>query len=237
MLLPACLSSLQVATCCSLIGCASALGQSTQIIVWGSELKFGNVITSDGGAVTLDEFQIELGSFGGFIPTSVNTGEWMMHWKVFDAITTTDTPDNDAFIAGEGNTAIYGGRADLRTNRTSDSEDANPIGTFVAGEQAYVFVRNGDVPGANTEWLLYTSQGGPDWNFPGGFAEELQWYLPDAETAVWGAINSSTIGAGSFTDDTKDFYFRTHTFETVPEPSSVWLLAATGLLLATRRQR
>ncbi|GHC41366.1 PEP-CTERM sorting domain-containing protein [Roseibacillus persicicus] len=227
----------KVAVCWTALGGGSVLAQSSQIIVWGSELKFGNVLTSSGGGVTLAEFSIELGSFGSFAPTPENTTEWMSHWKVFDAITVEDDPSNDAFITGEGNSALYGGRADLSEERTSDSEDANPSDTFVAGEQAYVFVRNADVPGAGTEWLLYTSRAHPDWNFPGGFAEELQWYLPDADEAVWGAINGTTIGGGSYTDDTEEFYFRTHTFQTVPEPASGGLFAVAGLILARRSRR
>ncbi|MGJ8726604.1 MAG: PEP-CTERM sorting domain-containing protein [Roseibacillus sp.] len=215
----------------------TVLGQSTQVIVWGSELKFGNVLTSDGGAITLDEYKFELGSFGGFVPTTDNTDDWLMHWKIFDAITVDDTPDNDAFIAGEGSTAIFGGRADLSSARTSNSEDADPTDTFSAGEQAYVFVRSGDLPEGDAEWLLYTSESVPDWGFPGSFAEELQWYLPDAETVVWGAINNNMIGGGNSTGGAEEFYLQTHSFESVPEPSSVLYFVSVGSLLIIRRKR
>lgn len=217
-----------------------SLYSQQQEIVWGSDLVFGNVITSDGSALLLADFSFELGTFDGFVPTEDNTDQWVGNWKVFDAITPNSPDGGDGFIAGTPPTAFFGSTATLFSDRTSSSDDALPTSLFNAGEQAYVFIRNGDNPVPGTEWLLYTSQSHPSWIFPGGFAEELQWYLDDVDEVIWGAVNGNLIGEGSHTDTSTDFYIRSHGFETtgVPEPSvPLSCSLALSLLIWRRRAR
>ena len=221
------------------LSCSFISGQTTQPIVWGTSFEFGSVIASDGSALTLDEFSFELGSFGlGFEPTASNTDEWLQNWKVFDAITSPDTDTSDGLANNGGASSFFAGSASVNLDRTSDSEDANPTDQFAAGEQAYVFIRNDDVPEFGSEWLLYTSDSGTPWVFPGGFAEHLLWSLGDADTVVWGAVNDSTIGAGEFTDSSTEFFVRTHGFEgvSIPEPTSLSLCGVAALFLSRRKR-
>lgn len=119
----------------------------------------------------------------------------------------------------------------LQSDQTSSSEDANGVDTFLAGQQAYVFIRNGDNPEPGTEWLLYTSESGEDWEYPavsgGQPATPLSWFAGEADSAVWGAVNGASGPNGEHTDTSTDF---------VPEPSST-LLVGLGSLLLLRRQR
>lgn len=218
--------------------------QTTQGIGFGSSFDFENVITSDGSALLLADFSFELGSFGAFEPTADNLDEWVDNWKVFDAISPNSPDGGDAFFAGTSPTAIFGSAAELRDDRTSSSDDALPTSTFNAGEQGYVFVRNGDTPEVGTEWLLYTSLEEPAWLFPGSFSEELQWFLSNVDEVVWGAVNDGdVIGGGSFTDGTSEFAIRSHGFEAVagekvPEVSTAtFCLFALSSLFWRRRSR
>lgn len=224
----------------ALLLCVSqvAQGQSTQQIIWGTDLTPAPVITSDGSALLLTEYTIELGSFGSsFTPTADNITEWVGNWKVFDAVT-PETPDGDGFIASGTNDAFFGSSALLNEDRTSSSVDQTKDATFGAGEQGYVFIRNSDVPEGEAEWLLYTSRSNPEWVFPGPFSEELFWFLPDVDEVVWGAVNGDLIGDGSFTDTSDDFQVRTHGFLTsIPEPSVTGLLGLVVLLACSHRKR
>lgn len=216
---------------------SSAYGQTTQPIVWGSNLSPGQVITSDGGAITLAEYTFELGSFGDFEPTDTNTSEWITHWKVFDAITQSDVDPRDGLANSGGASSFFAGNASLNQNRTSDSEDALADVTFGTGEQAYVFVRNGDTPEFGNEWLLYTSEIESEWAFPGGFSEHLIWSLGDADTVIWGAVNDTNVGAGEFTDTSSDFFIRTQGFASVPEPSTACLFGLAAFFACLRKRR
>ena len=207
--------------------CSSPLYSQQQEIAWGTSLEFGNVLTSDGGALTFPEFSFELGTFGSsFTPDENNLDQWLDNWKVFDAISPESPDGGDGIAYGPPGTAFFGSAATLFTDRTSSSDDALAGSLFSPGEQAYVFVRNGDVPEGETEWLLYTSESQPDWAFPGAFGEELQWFLADVDEVIWGAVNGGgangeLIGGGSFTDDTEEFYIRSQGFfEPVPEPGT-----------------
>ena len=218
-------------------------------INWGSSAVTEKIITSDGSPITLAEFTIELGGFAsGFSPSESNVEQWVANWRVFDAVTAGDTDASgpngttaDGFVIGSGPTdARFVGTGFLQADGTSSSEDANGIDTFGPSQQAYVFIRNGDETGSDAEWLLYTSQSGDanDWVYPsviGGQPDTPDsWFLADADTAVWGAINGTIEGGGLHSDPSNDFVLRTATF--VPEPSSALLLFL-GALPFLRRRR
>ncbi|MDP0490081.1 MAG: hypothetical protein Q7Q71_03395 [Verrucomicrobiota bacterium JB023] len=233
------------------LSAASASAQEALRIEWGSSLVSEKIITSDGSAVTLDEFSFELGGFaGGFVPTAENINEWLDNWQVFDAITENDPDRNgtdqsgqpasaDFFIPGGGTDARFVAADLLDGNQNSLSADSNGTDTFGPGQQAYVFIRNSETTTAGSEWLLYTSEAGEVWEYPtvtsGQTQVPLTWYVAEADEAIWGGVNGSTLGGGEFSDSSSDFVLRTHTF--IPEPSVALFSALSGLLLLVRRSR
>lgn len=210
-------------------------GQTTQID-WGTNIFGDSLYTSDGGEVALDEFTIELGSFAnGFVPTSENTGDWVSNWRVFDAITEPDSDSDDFYLGGPGNSVRYAGNAELTAAGTSASEDATAGYVFGADQQAYVFIRNSDQTTLGSEWLLYTSDTGVDWEFPSAGSGEkggsLDFDLGEVDQVVYGQANG-IVGAGERS------YVATglQTFTFVPEPSSLFYLVM-ALFLGSFRRR
>ena len=63
-----------------LVATSSGLfGQSSLQIDWSTPLTLAPIVTSDGSALSLSEFSIELGGFAnGFVPTSANIDEWVI---------------------------------------------------------------------------------------------------------------------------------------------------------------
>ena len=219
-------------------------------IDWGTSAVTDKVITSDGSPISLADFTIELGGFGGgFVPTAANTDEWVANWQVFDAVTDPDTDTSgaggtsaDNFESGPATTdARFVGTGFLQADQTSSSEDSNKADTFGPDQQAYVFIRNSDVTDENAEWLLYTSETGDVWEFPavtGGQPDTPDtWFLSEADNAIFGAVNGTIEGGGLHDDTSTDFILRTNTFPAfVPEPSSALLLLL-GALPFLRRRR
>lgn len=218
-------------------------------IDWGSSAVVDKIVTSDGSAISLAEFTVEIGGFANdFVPTASNVSQWVANWRIFDAITVGDSDSNgaggssaDGYLTGSGTDARFAGTAYLQSDQTSASEDGNGTDVFASGQQAYVFIRNGDYPmveNSGVEWLLYTNGGSDGWNFPTVSSSQPnfpeQWFAGDADTAVWGAVNGTTLGSGLHTDTSADFLLRTHTF--VPEPSVV-VFSILGALLLARRER
>lgn len=237
---------------CSLL---PLFGQEFQID-WGSSAVNENLVTSSGGAITLSEFSIELGGFGnGFVPTQANVNQWVSNWQVFDAVTEPDSDTSgpggsraDIFASGTGTEARFVGTGFLQADQTSSSEDSNGFDTFGPNQQAYVFIRNSDTPDGSAEWLLYTSENGNDWEFPGvnGGQPETpgSFFVSDIDNVVFGAANAGNnrdqrfTGGGVSNDLSDDFVLRTHTFAVVPEPSSlILLICGAGGLLRRRRVR
>lgn len=169
----------------------------------------------------------------------------MNNWQVFDAVTDPDTDASgpkgagaDGFISSTGTNARFVGTGFLQSDQTSSSEDANGVDAFLAGQQAYVFIRSGDTPTPGTEWLLYTSTSGEVWEYPavsgGQQSTPLSWFAGEADSAIWGAVNGGNGPNGERTDLSTDFVLRTHTF--VPEPSSALLLFLGSVFLVRRKR-
>ena len=245
MKFPPSLSTLLVATSSGLFG------QSSLQIDWSTPLTLAPIVTSDGFALSLSEFSIELGGFAnGFVPTSANIDEWVSNWRVFDAITDSEPPlesdsdvkNADIFVTDGSNSRFAGTGSlgvDNNGNQFSLSEDGNGIDTFGPDQQAYVFIRNmDDTLNPDTEFLLYTSETGLAFEFPnvtGGQADtNLVFGLDEVDTVLFGSANA-IVGDGSFTDTSTDFILRTHTV--VPEPSTSLLLLGAGLGLLVRRRK
>lgn len=207
---------------------------------WGTGTFPASLLTSDGSPLTPDGFSFELGGFtSGFVPSAANINEWIENWRIFDGITFPDADSSDGFVeTGAGSRFV--GNASLNAMQISDSEDADMTFAFVPGTQAYVFVRNSDDSTPGSEWLLYTREGGGGWVFPvvSGLAFSENWFTPDANQVIFGAINGMSVNdgtTGEFTDTSTDFLLRTHTF--VPEPSSFFLFLLGALGLLARRSR
>ena len=218
----------------------NASAQSPLRIEWSSATIAQTITDSDGNAINAADYAIELGGFGnGFVPTGDNIDEWVSNWQVFDAVTTPDDDVGDIFVSGSGTDARFAGADFLDVDQTSLSLDGNGTDIFSAGLQAYVFIRNSDVTGPDSEWLLYTSQEGVDWEFPAVAGSQLQqplnFSLGEADEFLFGAGNG-VVGPGEVGPNAPtDFALRTHTF--VPEPSTPLLLLASALGLACRRRR
>lgn len=229
------------------------LAQTAVEISWGTSLLEQKIILSDGTSVDPSTLTIELGSFDdSFTPDHTNMGEWLSKWRVFDAITdsdssvaTTDPDAADSFtnVSGGTDDARFAGMAHLLGDGTSDSEDAAPGYTWSAGEQGYLFIRSSDLFISSSEWLLVTSKTGAQhegdnpWLFPsvneGQEQFPLAWWAPDADKAVFGGVGG-TAGPGGYTDTSNDYLLRLHT---IPEPTSTSLILASALVLAARRRR
>lgn len=202
---------------------AGTSGLHAQTLDWGNDV-FGDVVDSNG--VALDHtFTFELGAFdAGFTPDSTNIADWVGHWNVFDRA---------QFNASLG---YFASSVDMLPNGSSDSAHVSPeIGSF-EGLNAYLFVRNNDLTGPGTEWLLVRAT---DWIFPVADdccpgALSAEWTLSDVddETPLYGSVDDLTgpgvVGVPGVHD------LQTHTF--VPEPATA-LLAAMGLLAAAARRR
>ena len=218
-----------------------ALAQSPIEVDWGTGIAgpVSVLTTSTGGAITPADFDIQIGTFdAGFTPDSGNIDMWLANWNIFDAITVGDADPNDTF-SSSGGLGGFQGTAFLQADGTSDSEDTISGDVFPADSQAYIFIRDSDVPEGDSEWLLVTSETGNVWEFPeAGAGQENQvvtFSLLDADTAIFGGVND-TVGEGLFDPNAPDeFVLRTHTF--VPEPSVSLLVVASCLSLLGRRRR
>lgn len=230
-----------------------AIGQELTID-WGTDFfPAGPIVTSSGEAITLGDgsftdggFTIELGAFdNSFVPTASNVGDWVNDWRVFDAIVADDLDGNDNLVPSlaDPSLATFAGQDLLDSSNLSLSVDSIVDEDFVfeQGLQAYVFIRNNNNPEPGSEWLLYTRDGEDDaWRYPfvapetHSPADDLEWFVQQANTAVFGGVNGTTIGAGEreFTDET----ILAQTFTFVPEPSSA-LLTGLGALVLMRRRR
>ncbi len=219
---------------CFCLSLLSVVNLQAQIfaVTWGTGTRFEQLITSDGSPLTPNDFSFELGGFtNGFVPTAANIDEWVENWHVFDAITSPDADTSDGFIQGAAGSRFVG-NASLNM-QISTSEDADLNFAFTPGTQAYVFIRNSDTPTFGSEWLLYTSEQGIDWEFPAvsGLSFSVNWFAGDnepelAEQVVWGGINGVNVNdgsAGEFTDTSTDFLLRTHTFENSFDGFEEWI--------------
>ena len=229
-----------------LVAMSSGLfAQSPLQIDWVSNIGNQPIITSDGSAATLSEFSFELGGFAnGFVPTSSNIDQWVANWQVFDAITEGDSDSNDIFNTS---TASFAGTGFLNVDQTSLSEDSNGIDTFGPGQQAYIFVRNmDDILNPDTEFLLFTSQEGVDFEFPEVSGQQQQpnllFNVGEVDTVLFGSVNPDPtdpnnviVGDGFFTDTSTDFLLRTQSL--IPEPSTSLLFLGAGLSLLVRRRK
>lgn len=205
--------------------CGAGAARS-QTLDWGNDV-FGDVVDSTGAALD-HTFIFELGAFdAGFTPTDSNVTDWVSHWNAFDRAT---------YNASAG---YFASSVEMLADGTSSSPFLTPGSGSFEGLDAYLFVRNGDLPVPMAEWLLVRST---DWVFPVADVVcpdcpktlPIEWSLGDvdSDTPVYGSVGSLTGPGVVGTPGVHDL--QTHTF--VPEPGPL-LLAALGLLAGAARRR
>jgi hypothetical protein len=194
-------------------------------IAWGSEL---DSILVDSNGVTLDaSHTFELGTFGTFVPTSINIDLWLTNWKAFDRATVPI-----GFNPSEG---WVSSAATLEADMTSSRSDL-PQHTFTVGEQAYIMVYDSlalSDPATelalitDASWLMPTS----DTHSP----DTRDWRINAAGTAVFGGLNNIQ-GPGQYGVNPNAFVLQTHNSPSpIPEPGSALLLTSLGLMFRRRR--
>jgi hypothetical protein len=206
-----------------------------QSISWSS-LVGDDLFNSQG--VALDaSFRFEVGIFtNGFVPTGSNMNDWNTNWLVFDAA-----------IAGDGwnvGAQYFASNSSRLASGESDSIYAS-AGVFPANAQAFLWVYNSKGVLDSSEWALVSDFSGSGnisdrWIFPAIPnpdlpAPVLTWSLSDAETAIFGAVQSgNSIGEGIASSQPSSFSLQTYQ---VPEPGSALLVGAAGMLILIRRRR
>jgi hypothetical protein len=207
-------------------------------ITWSNEL-FDSLYDSQG--VPIDAtFTFELGTFiNGFVPTSSNLSLWEQNWIAFDA-TTLDTSE---LFPGSGPRNLFGSEADITAGGGSSSPFATPGGVFPVNSLAYLWVYDSKAVTFTSEWALVTdlvtaTNLENNWRFPAPGTDTdlpLSWNLVDADTAIFGAVQSgASQGGGNVSVEPSQFSLQTYQ---VPEPGGAVLVASAGILLLLRRSR
>ncbi len=219
-----------------------ALPAQARTVSWSSAV-FDELYNSQGMALD-SSFNFEIGMFiNGFIPTASNINDWNANWIVFD-LAFYDTNLGDPTEAG-WNVGIqyFAGSAIHQTDGTSDSPYATPAAVFPQNAQAYLWVYNSKDITFTSEWALVTDlisagNSGDSWLYPNPadqISPTLTWSLSDADTAIFGAVDSgASTGGGNVSSQPSSYSLQTYQ---VPEPGSVLLVASAGLLLMLRRAR
>lgn len=205
-------------------------------ISWGN-VAFDTLVDSNG--IALDSsYTFEIGAFiNGFVPTASNVNDWAANWTIFDAATL----NTNELFPGSGPANFFTSSATHQTNSQSSSTFTTPGSTFAQNTQAFLWVYDSKAVSFTSEWALVTDLAGPNvgdtWRFPSpsndtGF---LTWSLSDADSAVFGKLQSGAVtGGGDFTVTPATFSLQTHQ---VPEPGGALLIASAGLLFMLRRAR
>lgn len=198
-----------------------------QTLNWGSPV--GTVVVDSNGDGVDDSFVFELGAFSlGFTPNETNIEDWALNWMVFD--TTSYNPTFGYF------TSTVNVISDVSGNVTSNNPNASP-GNF-AGLVAYLWVRNEDMPGKNTEWLLVRAN---NWTFPLAAGDccntsVIEWSVSDLNTGNTPLYGSQGGQEGpGFHPHTSTSGLQTHTF--IPETSSTTLGVVAFAVTLLRRRR
>lgn len=205
---------------CGLLLCLAQLPAHARTIDWGNGI--GDILV-DSNNVALDSgFTFELGTFGSFVPTLSNHGDWVANWKVFDRAV---APGANGWNPAAG---YFSSSATLLTGTYSSESPPLPSFTFAEGEQAYIWIYDSLAFDYVSEWALITNNAldgttADDWLMPavGGKTDmPLEWRVSDATVVIYGGVNN-TQGDGNYTVDPGTFAIQTHV---VPEPAGMVLV-------------
>jgi hypothetical protein len=205
----------------------STLQTHAQTLNWG--VQIGELLIDSNGDAIDDSYVFELGAFAlNYDPQEANVGEWLTHWRVFDALT---------YDSGFG---FSTSAPKILNGVTSDSQKPNVSNESFAGLDAYIWIRKGINPEPGSEWFVGRAI---DWTFPleGGDCcdtNTIQWAISDlgpGEVPEWGR-QYDVPGAGTRSQNEDIEGLQTHTFP-IPEPSSALLTSIAGFGLLLRRRR
>ena len=208
-------------------------GISARNISWGSQ-PFDSLFDSTGTALDAS-FVFEIGSFAnGFVPTYENMVYWEANWKPFDRAV-----NGDGWNPGA---SYFNSISNLKADGTPQFSPVAPAFTFAENEVGYMWIYDSLSFEPTSEWALITNTSGDfnaadDWLFPDpadqSNPQNVYFTLVNASEIVVGGLNNNQ-GDGRFSADPGTFSLQT---SVVPEPGSVMLLAAAGLLLRVQRGR
>jgi PEP-CTERM motif len=208
---------------------ASALPSSAGTVSLTNTIN--DIMLDSTGAALDDAFYFELGSFdtlGGFTPTSLNTDQWLSHWKPFSR----GEEPTGTWNSGAG--AFYSGATFMSPSGESDSGLLDSLGntpTFAENETFYLWVYDDRSLLAPAEWALLTDT---SWRFPDPASVDPgdgQFFLNTAsETPIVGSFTQDFTGAPDHNSR-----LQTASIAAVPEPSSLFLLAIAGVLARFQR--
>jgi hypothetical protein len=206
-------------------------------ISWGSDTE--SLLFTSGGSLLDSSYTFEVGTFGDFIPTSTNTDQWFDNWKRFDRATTANGSWNPGAGWVSANVTVLDGTDPLvTTDIVSSSAFADTSKTWLVGEKAYIFVYNNATITPTTEWALVTD---PSWTLPGSSTHSsitVDWTVNLAGQPILGGNeNVGFVGTRTVNPGFSNLQTSTVNPAAVPEPSSVLLVGAVGLLGLLGRRR
>ena len=198
-------------------------------IVWDGEVG-ATALQSDGVSGWTSQYVIDLGVFtSGFVPTESNLGDWGANWLSLGTASYNPAPGGDVTSAN------FSGSVVLEDNSV-----------FGAGEQVYMWVREGLAISEYGEWLLVTDDAasdGDDWLIPDTTWSDqttpaVTWSLfcdENEQTVVFGGVESGGSG-GEWEVPATEWCYQTHF---VPEPAGTMALVLPALfgMGVTRRRR
>lgn len=201
-------------------------------ISWGTNT--GETFAQSDGSSFDSTFSFELGIFSevsqgvDFSPNGGNTSLWNSFWKPFDVATDAN--------GGYNVPASFVNRSTpLNENGTTPVSPYDAEGFDFFDQKAYVWVFNNKDGDTGSEWALYTDS---TWAFPPSSTDSdptiHPYRLTDADTVIFGGINSNSSNAGSRSSFPETFSIQTHA---VPEPSIAMLLAIAAGMASFSRQR
>jgi hypothetical protein len=245
--------------CLALFAAAATSLQAATVSWFNDQDDLLPMIQADGSYLD-NSFSFAMGTFAsGFDPLLNPYSTWRDNWRVLDIASAPAGNGWNSVDPGAPGHDVLDTLQPAYNNQYLDSQFSfNPDGSvqglagsslFAAGETVFLWVYNTQFIGANTQWALLrdnTVDPNPEptsaqWLLPAPSSPDALeiWSIEEADLALVGAVNHITNGisrgTGAHTDDLGGS-FRLQTV-VIPEPSSAFLVIASGLVLQLRRSR